>query len=301
MPEKLPIDPRTQLDHLDRQLLAQLDADPIASVTAYAAALGVSAHTAARRLARLEHAGMVRVVGRTLPGFGGQQVRLVRAKGAPSILTHYGHLFAGLRQTRWVRLSSAGTELTSGFVGDPCTHDDALERLVSDARLREVQVHELLHVWGQSGAAVLTAPRDLDALDRAILRELQQDGRQPVAAIAAALRVDASTVSRRRRRLVAEGVLYFEADIHPAARSRLSDLMLWIQVAPGHIRGLGSHLRALPGVGFVAATTGCSTLVAQVATADGPAELEFLDTALADFPVLALETVPMHRVFKRSA
>ena len=52
---------------------------------------------------------------------------------------------------------------------------------------------------------------------------------------------------------------------------------------------------------FVAATSGRTSLVANVVTPDGAATLDFVDTHLAHPGVVGVEIVPMGRVLKRSS
>lgn len=289
-----------ELDHIDRTLLTLLDAHPTAPIASYAEQMHTSAHTLSRRLARLERTGVVRVVGRTHPGFGGRRASIVRVTGARTRLNFYGNQLGAMEHTRWVRLSRAGTELMCGFVDGAQDLYTALHMMGTDPLIRSIHTYDLMHIW-TADRARLAPPRVLDAVDRAILVLMEENGRRSVGSIARAVGVDASTVSRRRKRLVDEGIVYFEADIHPAALTAMSDFMLWVGVCPGRIRQLGAHLFSLPQVRFVAATSGRSTLVAHAVFPDETAVLEFLDEQLEGYPIVSLETVSLQRVFKRNA
>jgi Lrp/AsnC family transcriptional regulator for asnA, asnC and gidA len=55
----------------------------------------------------------------------------------------------------------------------------------------------------------------IDALDRKIIWELQEDARRPFKAIARTLTVSEGTVKNRVNRLIKNGVLKLEARVHP--------------------------------------------------------------------------------------
>ncbi|MDQ8705413.1 AsnC family transcriptional regulator [Streptomyces sp. LHD-70] len=300
MPDTTADAPGVVLDPLDRRLLTVLDRDPAGSIASFAEQLGVSARTVARRLARLQATRVVRVMGRTLPGFGGRLAQLVRAEGAPGRVAALARLMAEQEHTRWVRLSRDATELMCGSVTPAAQADEALQRLVHDPRLRRVRVHELLQVWGETSSAVVSPPRDLDLTDRRLLELLERDGRMETSELARNLNVDPSTASRRRRRLLEDGVLYFEADIHPAAWGTAADAMLWIRMSPGRIGELGAALRTHPGIRFTAATSGECSLVAHVVLPDGGTLLAFVDEHLSNYGVQDIDIVPMSRVLKRT-
>lgn len=289
--------PLPTLDALDRRLLAALDRDPGAPVSALAQSLGASTRTIARRYARLRETDVVRVVGRTLPGFGGRLVRSARVAVVPGAALAVAQTLADEPESRWVRVSRDRREVHAGFVGEQGPL--AADALDARAGVLGVTVVELLRVWAGSRQPALRAERALDEADRRILALLSADGRMESSAIAARLRLDASTVSRRRRRLIEEGVLYLEADIHPGALSEAGDAMLWIRAQPGRVRELGSAMRALPDVRFAAATSGPWSLVANVVLPEAGDLVDFVDEQLADRGVEAIEIVPMGRVVKR--
>lgn len=187
-----------------------------------------------------------------------------------------------------------------GFVSPAHTRTDSVAALLDDGRLREVSVASLLHVWAASGGAVTRAPRELDDRDRLILDALATDGRMESSELARRVGLDPSTVSRRRRRLLQDGVLYLEADIHPAALASVGDVMVWMSVRPGHIMDAGRALRARREVRFVAATSGTSQLVANVAMPDRDGVLAFVDDELGGLGVTGVEIVPMGAVVKRA-
>ncbi|UQN29315.1 winged helix-turn-helix domain-containing protein [Brachybacterium kimchii] len=285
---------------MDRRLLTALDRDPGASIVELAGRLDVSERTVARRLHRMISADVVRILGRTLPGFGGRLARLVRVHGPTPALAHLAGDMATQDESRWVRLSRDGGELMCGFVVNADESADPLQAAAAESPRLQVQAHDLLEVWSGSADAVLAPARELEPVDHEILSALAHDGRMRSETLARRVGVDRSTASRRRRRLLEEGVLYLEADIHPAAVAESGDAMLWMRVAPGGIRELGRSLRSRPEVRFAAATSGPCTIVANVALPDRSDLVTFVDEQLAGHGVAHCEIVTMGRVLKRA-
>lgn len=290
-----------KLDDVDHRLLLALLAEPTAPFGQIAEELSISAATVTSRYRRLQRHGLVRITGRTLPGFGGRHVYLVRATAAPDRIARLASSLARYDNTRWVRISTDGGELMCGLATDNPATDPILLRLPAEPSLRAVAIHELLHVWGGSGQAATSPAFHVDDVDAAILHHLAADGRTSVRSIAEQIGVNASTVSRHRQRLVDAGVLYFEADVHPDALGGRGDAMIWMSIGPGAIRAAGEALHRHPAVRFVAATSGRHQLVVHVQVIDNVALLEFVDEVLAPLGVAHAELAPMGRVLKRNA
>ena len=289
------------LDASDRQLLWLLDMDPTAPVSTLAKELNLSARTVQRRLHRLTTSGVVRILGRTLPGFGDQLAWLVRARGHPTAITELAAYLRNQPHARWVRFSAEGGELITGLVTPPGRQDPTFGLIFQHPGLHEVRTHELLEVWGPKPTAVTSPGRGLDDIDEQIMSLLEDNGRMDNSTLASSLSLDRSTVSRRRRRLIEEGIMYFEADIHPRALGEGGDIFCWIQVTPGKIRELAQQLRTHREVRFAAATTGISNLAVHIVLPAGTSIIDFIDTNLADPAFTAVEIQTMGRVFKRNA
>lgn len=288
-------------ENLDRKLLLALDASPTASFQQLAGELGVSAGTVSRRYAALKKSGVLKITGRTLPGFGGHNVWLCRAAAKPNLLHLLAQHMAKQPTSRWVRLSFDRSELMCGLVTTP-EHTEPLDVLQNNQHLEFLQVFELFEVWSRTPQPTLTeADFHLDALDHKILDLLHGDGRMEAQAISKKLGVDASTVSRRRKRLIDSNILYFEADISPDAFNSTADVMLWMHVNPGHITELGAWLSQLPHCRFVAATSGQYSLVAHLLLPTFGQLLDFIDKDLAPRGLARCEIEHMGTTFKRTA
>lgn len=285
------------LDDLDHGLLASMIRNPAASFGQWAAENNVSPRTVARRYEQLRRRGVVHIVGRTLPGFGGALAWMARIKGSPGRLGPIAAELATLDTTRWVRYSRDRSELICGVVTGSKVYDDLLYRLHSTVPARDIATHQLLRVWGGPGSTE-ASNEHIDDLDRRMLALLAKDGRATATAIADELALDTATVSRRRRRLIDAGILYFEADVHPAALTQTGDVNLWIRVQPGQINALGSYLRSKAEVRFVAAIGGTYQIVANVVVPTSGDVINFVDN-LDGFGITDLDIVPMGNVLKR--
>jgi DNA-binding Lrp family transcriptional regulator len=113
---------------------------------------------------------------------------------------------------------------------------------------------------------------ELDSIDRALLRELQNDARQTNKALAAKVGVAPSTCLERVRELRSRGVIRgFRADVDPAAIGRPMEAILSIQqrAAQRHaIETLLEETAVLPETVRVMALTGTTDFIIHVAVPD---------------------------------
>ncbi len=82
-------------------------------------------------------------------------------------------------------------------------------------------------------ARPFAAPEPSDELDRAIVRQLQEDGRLAFATIARALKVSEGTVRNRVARLKQSGVVRIIAVADPMAMGYTAYAMIGMKLAPG--------------------------------------------------------------------
>ncbi len=148
---------------------------------------------------------------------------------------------------------------------------------------------------------VLDGLDGLDGLDRALLAALAVDGRAPLAALAAASGSPETTVRRRLAALVDGGLLFFDVDVDPRPLGFEVEAFCWLTVAPGRLAAVGRAMAEHPEVGFVAATTGPSNLVAGLVCRDTGAFYDYLTQGLGELEgVVAVETAPLLRSVKRA-
>jgi DNA-binding Lrp family transcriptional regulator len=113
---------------------------------------------------------------------------------------------------------------------------------------------------------------ELDSVDRALLRELQNDARQTNKALAGKVGVAPSTCLERIRELRARGVITgFRAELDPAAIGRPMEAILSVQQRGSHraaTETLLSDTTALPETVRVMALTGTTDFIIHVAVRD---------------------------------
>ena len=139
----------------------------------------------------------------------------------------------------------------------------------------------------------------LDHLDRAILAEVEVDGRCSVSRLAAAAKSSHETTRRRLQELVDTGVLFFDVELD----NRLLDLavqnVLWLDVGPRDLHAAGTLLAAQPEVAFAAACTGSAAIVAYVITPNPSALYTYLTTSIAALPgIRSVRSAPVISLLK---
>ncbi|MFC5663686.1 Lrp/AsnC family transcriptional regulator [Kitasatospora misakiensis] len=313
------------LDALDRALLHALQVDGRAPFRRIAEVLGVSDQTVARRYQRLRAAGVLRVVGRTSARLLGQVDWLTRIRCVPDAAGSLAEALARRPDTSWVSLLSGGEIVCNARARvRPEREELLLGALPRSPRVLSVSAHYLLRTYvggpvawsgrtsalsaGQIARLRAGAPSpapaaagELDELDRALLAALVVDGRTPLAALAAATGSPETTVRRRLAALTATGLLFFDVDVDPRPLGFEIEAYCWLTVAPGRLAAVGRAMAEHPEVGFVAATTGPSSLVAGLVCRDTGAFYDYLTDGLGALDgVAAVETAPVLRSVKRA-
>lgn len=107
----------------------------------------------------------------------------------------------------------------------------------------------------------------LDAVSKAIIEQLQQDGRRPYASIAAAVGLSEAAVRQRVQRLVRSGVLQIVAVTDPLQVGFSRQAMIGIR-AEGNLEPVVSALTAMDEVDYVVVTAGSFDILAEVVCED---------------------------------
>lgn len=102
-----------------------------------------------------------------------------------------------------------------------------------------------------------------DALDKAIIAELQRDGRAPYAAIAQIVGLSEAAVRKRVKRLIDAGVMQVVAVTDPTQLGFARQAMVGIR-ASGPLEPIAEALSELPEVDYVVITTGSYDLLIEV-------------------------------------
>jgi len=132
---------------------------------------------------------------------------------------------------------------------------------------------------------------ELDALDHALLSELQDDARQTNRDLAAAVHVSPSTSSERVRALRETGVIRgYHADVAPAALGRHVQAMTAVTIRPPsreNIEGFRDWASELPEIAGVFVVSGGDDFLLHVAVPDTDALYAFVIDRLTERPEVA--------------
>jgi Lrp/AsnC family transcriptional regulator, regulator for asnA, asnC and gidA len=145
-----------------------------------------------------------------------------------------------------------------------------------------------------------TPESDLDALDNAIVHELQEDGRRSYREIARNLDVPEGTVRFRARRLMNDGVLRIVAIPDPFRLGYRVLAFLLLKVEPGRQRGVIDELVRFAEVTYVSSLAGRVDIYMQVVCRDHDHLFELLSDRIPGIGgILSVETfteLRMHKV-----
>lgn len=145
-------------------------------------------------------------------------------------------------------------------------------------------------------------PIELTALDEALLKTLEMDGRASYAELATTTRTSESTARRRVEHLRRTGVLELQLDADPSRFGFPTQARLWMRVEPRNLAAAGAALATHPEVYFAAATTGPANLVASVTCRSGGDLYRYLTERVGSLDgVRESETAPVLRTLKRVA
>ncbi|MBP1912434.1 Lrp/AsnC family transcriptional regulator [Thermococcus stetteri] len=115
----------------------------------------------------------------------------------------------------------------------------------------------------------MTNTEELDALDRSILRILQEDGRASYSEIARRIGVPESTVRLRVKKLAEKGVIRkFAALINPFKAGYSIVAFIAVDAEPGKVKEAAERLSKLPEVDVLGIATGAHDILMQVTVRD---------------------------------
>jgi len=130
----------------------------------------------------------------------------------------------------------------------------------------------------------------LDELSKAIIEQLQEDGRRPYATIGKAVGLSEAAVRQRVQRLVDSGVVQIVAVTDPLQVGFTRQAMIGIRTE-GDLEALADALAELPEVDYVVVTAGGFDLLAEVVCENDDHLLEVVNRKIRTLPgVRATET-----------
>ena len=130
---------------------------------------------------------------------------------------------------------------------------------------------------------VSAAPGSVDAVSKAIIEQLQEDGRRPYAAIGKAVGLSEAAVRQRVQKLLDQGVMQIVAVTDPLTVGFRRQAMVGITVE-GEIEPVADALAALDEVEYVVVTAGSFDLLAELVCEDDDHLLEMVGRRIRALP-----------------
>lgn len=127
------------------------------------------------------------------------------------------------------------------------------------------------------------APTLLDDANRAIIEQLQADGRRSYAAIAIAVGLSEAAVRQRVQRLLDAGAMQIVAVTDPMQLGFARQAMVGVR-ADGDLSEVADRLAALPEVDYVVVTAGSFDLLVEIVCNDDDHLLSLLNNSIRTVP-----------------
>jgi len=123
----------------------------------------------------------------------------------------------------------------------------------------------------------------LDEVNKAIVEQLQADGRRSYAAIAQAVGLSEAAVRQRVQRLLESGVMQIVAVTDPTQVGFTRQAMIGVN-ADGDLRDVADKLAGLPEVDYVVITAGSFDILLEVVCEDDEHLLSLLNDSIRSVP-----------------
>ncbi len=143
-------------------------------------------------------------------------------------------------------------------------------------------------------------PAPLDDVSKAIIAELQEDGRRSYAAIGKAVGLSEAAVRQRVQRLVDGGVMQVVAVTDPVEMGFARQAMIGIK-ATGELEPIADALAELDEVDYVVITAGSFDVLAEVVCESDDHLLQIISRGIRTIPgVISTETLVYLRLRKQT-
>lgn len=143
-------------------------------------------------------------------------------------------------------------------------------------------------------------PAPLDDVSKAIIAELQEDGRRSYAAIGKAVGLSEAAVRQRVQRLVDGGVMQVVAVTDPVEMGFARQAMIGIK-ATGELEPIADALAAIEEVDYVVITAGSFDVLAEIVCESDDHLLEIISRGIRSIPgVISTETLVYLRLRKQT-
>ena len=130
-----------------------------------------------------------------------------------------------------------------------------------------------------NGRSLPSRPVQLDEVSKAIIEQLQADGRRSYADVGKAVGLSEAAVRQRVQRLTESGVMQIVAVTDPMQLGFTTQAMIGIRTA-GDTRVLATRLAEIPEIDYVVLTAGSFDVMAEVVCENDDELLELLNTRI---------------------
>jgi Lrp/AsnC family transcriptional regulator for asnA, asnC and gidA len=123
----------------------------------------------------------------------------------------------------------------------------------------------------------------LDDTSKAIIEQLQEDGRRPYASIGKAVGLSEAAVRQRVQKLVDSGVMQIVAVTDPTQTGFARQAMIAVSIA-GDVEQVADELAAIAEVDYIVVTAGSFDLIAEVVVEDDDHLLHLVNRRIRAIP-----------------
>lgn len=136
---------------------------------------------------------------------------------------------------------------------------------------------------GEPAGIAVTDAAGFDAVDKAIVEELQRDGRRSYAALAKIVGKSEAAVRQRVQRLIDAGVMQIVAVTDPLRLGFARQAMVGVRVA-GDLREVADALADVPEIDYVVITAGTFDLLVELVCRDDDHLLTLINERIRTVP-----------------
>lgn len=152
----------------------------------------------------------------------------------------------------------------------------------------------------RTSSSVAPTAAALDDVSKAIIEQLQEDGRRPYATIGRAVGLSEAAVRQRVQRLLEQGVVQIVAVTDPLRLGFARQALIGIR-ADGDLREVAAAVAAIPEVDYVVICAGSFDLLAELVCHDDEHLLDLITDGIRTVPgVRSTETFVYLRLEKQT-
>lgn len=298
-----------ELDQADRTLVERLVAEPRASGRDLAKALDCSEANISRRLNRLvaEHAVRIRAfMSLDRAGLSASAVMVVRSPNAESL----GQRLAAHEWIHFIATTGpldgpADALVLHGSAANGTAFRALLDRdLVTDPDVTVVDARMVLDSFGTQETTDThrhnwRGGRPLDRVNRAIIRELQRDGRATFAALGEVAGISSTAAAERFRHLIDDQLIRMFAFPEPSRIGLRATGLLLVRPRIATQAALEAA-KSASNPGWIAMVSGAHPVAIECSAADGQSLQAVADRVAALPGISGVELYPYHAILKES-